>query len=377
MKNRDRAIIEYSNAVKVDADCEPAHAALAKLYLQDKNTYAQALRENHLLLKNNAYMVEAYQDIAKIFEERKETDQAFCVLAVIDLFDALGKWHKANLEAMQGKIPAESSKVVDDETREQALMHPMARHPATTMLEGLGAALCKLLPATAHPGSPAPATHHLRRKAADIAKVLEVEEYEIYLDESHKPAVSWHSGTPLALVINPAIYEAASEHGKRFMLGRGLEGIKNGLATIWGFNEMDARKRLQLVVKLFRAEVVVAGMNEKDTQGLLKSLKKEVPRKVRKAIEEAAANYYTQERSFSFEPWRMGLVHSVNRGGLIVSGHPGEAVCALLTIEDKIKPGQPPTKEILQSSEQVAELLRFAVTDLHFRARKRAGFSLY
>lgn len=377
LKNRDRAIIEFNNAIKADAECQPAHAALAKLYLMEKTTYPQAIRENNLLLKSNALTVEAYQDMSKIFEEQKEIDRAFCVHSIIDLFGALGKWDKTNYEARLEHLPASSTKTVDDETRERALIHPMARHPATTLLEGLGAALCKIFPTGGHPGSVAPANHSVRKKATEIAANLVVETYEIYMDEGARPGVSWYPGPTPAFVINPLLFDKASERGKRFLVGRGLEGVKNGLASIWGLNVAEVLKRLQLVVKLFKPEFVVAGVNEKDAQTYIKSLKKEVPRKVRKAIEEAAAAHQTQEKQFSFDSWRTGLIHSANRGGLVVSGHPGEAALALLILEERIKPGETANLQAMQNCEQLAELLHFAVSDLHFVTRKRAAFSLY
>ena len=130
------------------------------------------------------------------------------------------------------------------------------------------------------------------------------------------------------------------------------------------------------MVKLFKSEVVVTGMNEKEAQALTKSLKKEVSRKVRKSLEDAAAAHHFQAQQFSFESWRTGLVHSANRGGLTISGHPGEASRALLLLEGKIKPGESPTPKIMKTSEQLAELLRFAISDQHFLARKRTGLSL-
>ena len=377
LKNRDRAIIEFNNAVKADQKCQPAHAALAKLYLMEKTTYRQAITENYLLLKGNAFQVEAYQDLSKIFEEQKEIDGAFCVYSVIDLFGALGKWDKTNYEARLEHLPASSEKAIDDETRDRALLHPMSRLPATTLFEGLGAALCKIFPTSSRPGNPAPSAHSIRKKAEEIAANIGVENYEIYLDEGVKPGVSWYPGPALAFVINPVLYDKVSDRGKRFLLGRGLEGIRNGLASVWGLSLAEALRRLQLIAKLFKPEVGVAGLNEKDAQAYIKSLKKEVPRKVRKAIEEAVTAHLGQEKQFSFDAWRTGLIHSANRAGLVVSGNPKESALSLLALEDRVRPGESANLQVMQGSEQLAELLMFAVSDLHFMARKRAGFSLY
>lgn len=377
LKNTTKAILEFNNAVKADPECVEAHSALAKLYLLDRTTYPQAVRENHILLKDNAFLIEPYKDLAKIFEEQKEIDRSFCLYAILDEFNALGKWEKTNFEARLEHLPLSSNKTIDDETHERAIIHPMARHPATFLLEAMGTALCKLMPTGGARGIPAPSGHSIRKKAGEIASNLGVETFEILFEEGAKPSVGWHSHSTPAMVIDPVVYDTASERSKRFMLGRGLEGIKLGLPAIWGLNEMEVKKRLQLIVKLFKSEVVVNGVSEKDAVSLTKQLKKEIPRKVRKGIEEIANQHYQQEKNLPVEAMRTGLIHSANRAGAIVCGHPGEAIKALLASEGRIKPGNSTNIDIMKSSEQLAEMIRFIVSDMFFITRKKLGFSLY
>ena len=376
LKNRDQAIIEFNNAVKANPDSEPAHAALAKLCLGDRSSYPQAIRENQLLIKANAFFEDAYQDLLKIYGEQNELDRASCIHAILHFFGALGKRETTNYEVRLEHLPAHTDEVVDDETRERALIHPLARLPATTLLGSFGGPLCRILPADNPPGARLPEGHPARKLADEIAKNLGVKAFDIYQRGDNGPGVTWFPGNPLAFVLNPKVFDSAGPCGQRFLVGRGLEGIKNGLATFSYLDEAETRKRLQVVIKLFKSEVVVTGMNEKEVQALAKSLKKEVSRKVRKSLEDAAAAHHFQEQQFSFESWRTGLVHSANRGGLVISGHPGEASRALLLLEGKIKPGESPTPQIMKTSEQLVELLRFAISDLHFLARKRTGLSL-
>ena len=87
--------------------------------------------------------------------------------------------------------------------------------------------------------------------------------------------------------------------------------------------------------------------------------------------------YEQHGHGFAFDQWRTGLIHTANRGGVVVSAHPGESVTALLLMEEKIKKGEAPTPQILKSSDQAAEIVRFAISDPHFIARKKTGLSLY
>jgi hypothetical protein len=203
-----------------------------------------------------------------------------------------------------------------------------------------------------------------------------VETYDVCQGEDNGPGVTWFPGNPPALVLNTAVFDSAGPRGRRFLVARGLEGVKNGLAAFHGLGKTETQRRLRVLVNLFKSEVKVSGMSKKQKLALAKLLKKEVPRKVRKSLEATANSHYLQERQFPFEEWRAGLVHSANRGGLVISGHPGEASKALLLLEGKIKPGEPLTPQVMKTSDQLAELLSFAVSDQHFLARKRVGLSI-
>jgi len=375
LKNRDRAIIEFNNAIKAKPDSKPAHAAVAKMYLEDKSSYPQAIRENQILLKADPLFEEAYYDLAEIYEEQGETDRVFCIHAIMHFFGAMGRWDTTKYEAQMEKLAVHLGKGVNDETR-AGLIHPMARLPATTIIGSMGRLLCKILPAGDPPWARLPEDHAARKLAAKIAKNLRVKDYDVYQGEDNGLVVTWFPGDPPAFVLNTMVFDFVGPFGQRFLVGRGLEGVKNGLATFYGLGEAETRRRLLAAVKLFKSEVVVTGMSEKIIQALTKSLKKEVPRKTRKSLKKAAISHHSQESQFSFETWRTGLVHSANRGGLIISGHPGEASRALLLLEGKIKPGESPTPQVMKTSEQLVELLRFAISDEHFLARKRAGLSL-
>jgi hypothetical protein len=71
------------------------------------------------------------------------------------------------------------------------------------------------------------------------------------------------------------------------------------------------------------------------------------------------------------------MEHSANRGGLIVCAHPGEAARAILSLAGLLEAGTQPDKAVMEKSEQLHELLRFAVSDQYAAARKKSGFSLY
>ncbi|GEM_PF-3524452 len=377
LNNRDKATVEFSNAVRIDPDNEEAHAALAALYIQDKNFYPQAVRENNLLLKTDPFRTESYRDLAKIFEEQREVDRAFCAYAVLEFFGVLEKWDRTNYEARLPHLPTRSQKSVDADLRDRSFIHPAARHPATNLLGALGTALCNVFGSARPTGEKAPSAHPAMKLAGEIAFNLGVDNFEIYLDGTISPAVVWCASATPAVILQPKIFEAADDRGKRFLIGRGLEGVANGLFAIWGLSESDVRKRLLVAAKLFRSDVVVQGLGEKEASTLAKQLKKEVPRKVRKGLDEAAEGHHNQERSWPFDAWLKAMIHSANRGGLILCAHPGEAARALMLLEGLLEPDSQPTRAAMEKSEQLQELLRYAVSDHYFAARKRSGFSLY
>ncbi len=377
LDDREKAIVEFNNAVKINPDSPDAHAALAELYLQDKRYYPQAIRENNLLLKSDPFRKQSYKDLAKIFEEQREVDKAFCAYAALDFLGALEKWDRTNYEARLPHLPLRSDKALDDELRDRALIHPAARHPATTLLGSLGTALCKVFGGPNPSGDKAPGGHPARKLADEIAGYLGVETFEIYLDDSGTQGVIWYPQAVPSFGVSPKIFDADDDRGKRFLVGRGLEGIANGLFAVWGLDEAETRKRLLAAVKLFRSDVAIPGMQDKEAASVAKQIKKEVPRKVRKGLDEAAEGHRNQERSWPFEAWYRAMQHSANRGGLIICAHPGEAARALLAMEELVEGGAQAGRSQMEKSDQLKELLKFAVSDQYFVARKKAGFSLY
>lgn len=377
LNDRNKAMIEFNNAVRVDADCQDAHAALAGLYMQDKITYPPAIRENIILLKAEPFRVQSFKDIAKIFEEQREVDKAFCSYAVLEFFGSIDKWDRTNFEARLPHLPLHSQKSVDDDVRDKNLIHPAARHPATSILSALGGPICKVFGGARISGDKSPPGHAARKMAEEIASNLGVETFDIYFDNSVAPAVSWAASSPPAIIINPRIFDGLDERGRRFLIGRGLEGVANGLFAAWGVEENELRKRLQVAAKVFKSDTTVGGISEKDAAGLAKQLKKEVPRKVKKGLDEVADAHRKQEHALPFAAWLKALEHSANRGGLVVCAHSGVACRSLLIIERLAEIGAEPARSSMEKSEQLQELLRFIVSDQHFAARKRAGFSFY
>jgi len=375
--DRERAIVEFNNAVKINPDSPEAHAALAELYLRDKRYYPQAIRENNLLLKIDPFRTQSYRDLAKVFEEQREVDKAFCAYAILDFMGALEKWDRTNYEARLPHLPLRSDKTLDDGLRDRALIHPAARHPATVLLGALGVALCKVFGGPNPTGEKAPGGHPVRKLAEEIAGYLGVGNFEVYLDESGPPGVVWYPRAVPSFGISPKIFEAASDRGKRFLVARGLEGIANGLFAVWGLEESEIRKRLLAAVRVFRSDVAVPGMQDKEASSSAKQIKKEVPRKVRKSLDEAAEGHHNQERSWPFGAWYRAMQHSANRGGLVICAHPGEAARTLLAMEGLVEYGAQADPARMNKSDQLKELLKFAVSDQYFVTRKKVGFSLY
>ena len=375
--NREKALVEFNNAVRIDPDNTDSHTSLAGLYIQDKNLYPQAVRENNILIKKDPFRIESYRDLAKIFEEQREVDKAFCAYSVLDMFDALEKWDRTNYEARTPHLPLHSQKIVENDLRDRTLMHPAARHPATNLLSNLGAALCKIFGTAVPTGAKAPSSHPAMKMATEIASNLGVESFNMYFDEGAEPAVAWAACDTPTIILNPKVFDGADERGQRFLVGRAVEGIANGLFAVWGTDEKEARKRLQVTVKLFRSDAGVDGMTDKEAASMAKQLKKEVPRKVRKGLDQFTDAHHNQEKTWPFATWLKSLEHSANRGGLVVSAHPGEAARALLTMEGLVIKEEEIGRPVMEKSDQLKELLRFAVSDQYFMARKRTGFSLY
>ena len=213
----------------------------------------------------------------------------------------------------------------------------------------------------------------------EIALNLGIETYDLYLVTGAVDSRVANTSPPSVVVSLDYLNKFKTEE-RRFIVGRLLEHAEGRHALALNFPIKQVAQTLMAMAKLFKPEIQVPGLGEADAERLMKAVKRAVPRKYRKQLEDAAVAFATEGGPRDLASWRQAMNHTANRAGLLVCNDLPAAISAMLKtdprtqnirFEDLADP-----IPILQQSPEAVELIMFAISDAYFTLRKRAGFSL-
>jgi len=386
LKNKEKAIFEFQAAVRIDPEGEDPRAALANLYLSDKNYYQNAIKENLILLERRPFRIQSYRDLGKIYEGMNRLDEVYCVYSVLNLFKDMISVERMFYDAHKPQAVKESKRGINQEAREKLLVHPEERGALRDLLVYAGDYLDAIFPpeldklgAKKSAKVDAKSTSPQKKLFDEIALNLGIESYDLYLlPGAADPRVV--NTSPPGVIVGLEYLNKFKTEERRFVVGRLLEHAEGRHALTLNFPLKQVVQTLLAMAKLFKPEIAIPGLNEADSEKLMKAVKRAVPRKYRKQLEDAAVAFATQGGPKNLSNWREAMNHTANRAGLLVCNDLNSAVAALLRTDPKTQnlrfEDLSDPIPILQQSPQLTELIQFQISDAYFTLRKRAGFSL-
>ncbi|OGP58010.1 MAG: hypothetical protein A2V67_11080 [Deltaproteobacteria bacterium RBG_13_61_14] len=387
INNKEKAILEFQAAVKIDPEGEEARAALANLYLSDKNFYPNAIKENLILLKQRPFRIQSYRDLGKIFEGQNRLDEVFCVYSVLNLFKDMISVERMFFDAHKPQVVKESKRGINPEAREKLLVHHDERGALRDLLVYAGDYLDDIFPpeleklgARKSAKVDAKSTSPQKKLFDEIALNLGIETYDLYLLPGGVIEPRVVNTSPPGVIVGLDYMNRFKTEERRFIIGRLLEHAEGRHALALNFPLKQVAQTLMAMAKLFKPEIVVPGLNEADSEKLMKTVKRAVPRKYRKQLEDAAVAFASEGGPRDLAAWRDAMNHTANRAGLLVCNDLNAAIAALLKTQPKTSnlrfEDLADPIPILQQSPEVEELIQFVISDAYFTLRKRAGFSL-
>jgi tetratricopeptide (TPR) repeat protein len=386
LENKEKAIIEFQNVTRIQSEHEEARSSLASLYLSDKNFYNNAIKENLILLRQKPFRIQSYRDLGKIYEGLNKLDEAFCIYSVLDVLKSINPQERMFFEAHQPQIIKESKRALNDEGHEKVLVHPDERGPLHDMLVLMGDYMEKIFPPQleklgakknfkAQPDTPSP----IKKLVDELAVNIGIAEYDLYLIPTQtEPRVA--NTNPPSLILNQEWFNKFKPEERRFIIAKWLEHLKGRHALVFNFSADKVVQTLFLLAKIFKSEIEVPGMDEKQAQSEMKSLKRAVPRKIRNQMEQAAVSVASGSSNVDVNKWQQGMIHSGNRAGLLLTNDLPLSISAMMKLHPQFKNmrfdelGDP--IPILEQCDDALEMLMFAVSDAYFTLRRRTGFSL-
>ena len=340
--------------------------------------YLEAIDTHRHLLAQNPFRVESYQELFRIFTERKELDKAFCCLIALDFLKALDEEQSALYRQQRESVTGGIAATIPEKAQHQLLVHPREKGSLRDIFHHLETALYKLEPVNLEPydlpnckvAGVNSSIYHLMENAAYH---LGVDLFKVYISQKQPDILAVENTKPPTIIVGGNL-AFATEGVKRFLSGVIMSRISNDHVQFADLDPAQLRYWAEVVAHMYIPEVMVRDADAEQVEDLVKRLNRVISKPARKELEQAAQHYYKQEPKPDFKQFRECMHHTDNRMGLLLAGDMMAAAECLVFLEtgEPYRNGGTTTDivERFRSHEQIKELLVFLVSDDLFELRK-------
>ena len=386
LNDRQKAVAEFTAAIRLDPDLVPARVELAELYAKDTSTYPLAVREHQEVVSREIFRLPSFRQMGMIYELMGKLDEAYCSYKILELHKNTNRDETMFIDAHDPQAARNSNKTLTDDLQYRLLAHPDCRGPLFELIAELGDYLAEVLPpglektgANRSNKVPVNSPTAFRKMTDELALNLGAGPYELYLvPQMGEPKVA--ATEPPSLVVNADWMNHLREAERRFILAKYMAHLKLRHGVIFNHPLPEVFRAAMLFVWLVVPEVKVPGVAEDDLERLAKPIKRAVPRKVRAALEEKAKSLAHEGLPKDPAGWLRGVRMTGHFAGMLLTNDLMESLSAALKMDSRLKnvnlKDLADPKSVLEQSEDLKELLRFWVSEAHFTLRKRSGFSL-
>lgn len=261
-------------------------------------------------------------------------------------------------------------------TLEKIAAHQALSIPAARLLAALLPAVHKLHPAdldalglSKRDRIPSRAAHATRSAADEMAAIFDVREYDLYEHMLPEPLVSVETAETPGLVVAEAL-TTLQENEQAFLLGYAMASIAGQFFPAIKLSAREIELLLTAAARLvspsYGAEIARPNVLDE----LAQRLRKAIPRKWRKPVEEATRRYLAKPCK-DFEAWTDALEQTAMRAASLICGDLLTAINLLRRHESRL--AELEGTALVDGSELVADLLRFWVSETAMACRRSAG----
>jgi len=379
------AITALQKSAAVDPDRLSAHVLLAELYANDTSYADLALKNARALVRLEPTDENCLRALAADHLAQGQGDRAFCHLELLDLLGMANPDDRTILE--QHAAPEQPTDEPYAGTISEAERSTALAHPATRPLADVLAALWEGVPALSKVTLESLGVAGKDKVSAlsdlDAAKVflqagkaLGNQRAGLYL----KPDAGFAgarlvSAAPTAIVMDRQFATDAPVAELRFHIGRALELLRPEYVLAATIDEVALDDLLSAALKAFHPKYNRwrAGSEDSAAEEAAR-LKKALPFKLARRIAEIFLEHADIEVDLG--RWRAAVLETGNRAGLVLCGRLRTAA-AVAWRESTVERSETPEPEHLRQQAHkpglLRELLRYAVSDEHFRLRELLG----
>ncbi|MBI5496532.1 MAG: tetratricopeptide repeat protein [Deltaproteobacteria bacterium] len=379
----DKGLQELKLAVEFDPDNSDARVMLASLYARQPATFAVALEEYRRVLAARPARVDAYHDLARIYDVHRNRDRQFLACEILNYFRQCNEGEQFFYADNRNKVRQESDAVLSLPDRENLVVHPKERGPVREVLKTMAPELHKVFgvdPAAFGVGRadkvPAKNPDAVRRLCDNIAKALGGGAFDLYVSKTKTMELAAIAGDPPAIIVGSDIVKRHQTREQRFLIGQRVEGMLGGHYL---FEGMTPPKLLELV----QAACLAVDENfpapaTPEVQDLAKKIGKALARATRKALAEPVQEVEGILKG-KFDPAAHLRAARLTRlrAGLALSNDVEVAV--RLTARDTgvtLNPADLADMDRKLAKDELRELFAFLLSDEYAALRQRLRFAV-
>ena len=377
------AIAALERAIAVDPERLSARAQLAALYAKAPG-YAQIARANHqAIVRLDPTCEESLRALASEFRAQGQADMAWCHIELLELLGMANVDERAVLE--QHPLPERPTDepyaaTISESERGKSLAHPTT-HPMADVLAALWEGVPTLSKVTLESLGVAAKDKVSAISDLDVAKIfsqagkaLSNQRAGLYLQsDANFEGARLVSAAPTALVMDKEFAARASVSELRFFVGRALELLRPEYILAATLDPVALDDLFTATLKAFHPKHNRwrAGSEDSAAEEAGK-LKKALPYKLAKRIAEIFQEH--ADIDIDFGRWRAAVLETGDRAGLLMAGRLREAVQVVCRESaDECLQGPEHLREHAHKPGPLRELLRYAISEEHFRLREVLG----
>jgi len=206
------------------------------------------------------------------------------------------------------------------------IRHPDERHPATALLAAMSEVLPRLYGlaledwgVTKQDRLAARSDDPVRALITRVATLLSVDEaFDVYTARSVATRVEIEAGPPTALLVPANLLSQPLQEACR-QIGRQLGHLRAGTHGVSRIPSKDLGLLVVAGVRTVYPDYGRGVLPEEQLNDVAQKIARMLPRRQRRAFEQAAVSF-RDGGMFEAEKWRVGLLHTGHRAGLVASG---------------------------------------------------------
>lgn len=355
--------------------------AMAELYQRQNAAGAQSMHLNraigdfHRSLEKDLTNPFAWEGLAEMHEWRGEKDAGRAVASAAAAVGIMDDVILARLDA-NGAAPGVGAAAADPRLHEH--LAPRMLSAATFELFRLGAEIFdKVLPfdSRAWKTEKVGRDHPLRVEALRVAQWFGYGDVTVLITDVAPRICVPVSGDPLTFVVGRALSTSTDAHERAFLFARATKVAISGLSVAMRTHPGQLALCFAGLAKTYDPMYTRADLDRRELEDWARRVGKAIPRKVRDNLGPVAIEVVA---SANFDASSLGLAAAElgDRAALLAVGAVPAATRALLALADLRPDDGASPKDRVAAMRQVPEawdLLRFAISDAYFEARRRAG----